>query len=204
MKYIKWKSLIITVIVCLLPIIIGIALWDKLPDTIAIHFNLQGEPDNFASKGFAVFGLPLLMAAVQIFCCIVNDFNLKNHTNRNNFETITKWIIPIMSIVLQIITFGYSLGWAIDIRKSCMVIVGVLFIITGVGISRLDYIKNYNIEPKKAHKINRFVGYETVIMGLLSFISTLFSPSMSLIWLILLIPYTVIGFFYGIFICRKK
>lgn len=204
MKYIKWKSLIITVIVCLLPILMGVALWDILPDTIAIHFNLYNEPDNYASKGFAVFGIPLLMAALQIFCCIVNDINAKKHTDRNNFETITKWIIPIMSIVLQIITIGYNLGWAIDIRCACMIIVGILFLVTGCGLSKLDYIKNYNIEPEKAQKINRFVGYETVVMGLLSLISTLFPPVMSFIWLILLIPYTAIGIWYGISVYKKQ
>ncbi len=204
MKYIKWKSLIITAIVCLLPILMGVALWDKLPVSIAIHFNLYNEPDNYVSKGFAVFGLPLLMAALQIFCCIINDINAKKHTDRNNFETITKWIIPILSIVLQIITLGYSLGWAVDIRCACMVIVGVLFIVTGNCLSKLDYIKNYNVEPEKAQKINRVIGLGTAIMGILSIISIFFPPIMSAIWLILLIPYAAIGIWYGISVCKKK
>ena len=59
MKFIKWKSLIITTIVSLSPVILGIALWNLLPDSMAIHFNVYNEPDNFASKGFVVFGLPL-------------------------------------------------------------------------------------------------------------------------------------------------
>ena len=54
MKIFKWKSFIITSIVCLLPILLGISLWTKLPDTMAIHFNIYGDPDNFASKGFVV------------------------------------------------------------------------------------------------------------------------------------------------------
>ena len=52
MKHIKWKTLIITGVIALLPILIGIFLWDKLPGQIAIHFNLNNEPDGFASKGF--------------------------------------------------------------------------------------------------------------------------------------------------------
>ena len=55
MKFIKWKSLVITCIVCLFPMFLGIALWNDLPDSIAIHFNFYNEPDNFVSQEFAVF-----------------------------------------------------------------------------------------------------------------------------------------------------
>ena len=79
MKFIKWKTLIITCFVCLLPILLGVALWDKLPDLMAIHFNINNEADNFASKGFVVFGLPVIMAALQAFCCIVSDVNACKH-----------------------------------------------------------------------------------------------------------------------------
>ena len=40
MKFFKWKIFIITSIVCLLPILLGISLWSKLPDTMAIHFDI--------------------------------------------------------------------------------------------------------------------------------------------------------------------
>lgn len=45
MKLIKWKSLFITCIICLSPILLGITLWDKLPETLAIHFNVYNKPD---------------------------------------------------------------------------------------------------------------------------------------------------------------
>lgn len=198
MKFIKWRSLIITCLVCLSPIILGIALWNNLPDTMAIHFNINNEPDNFASKGFVVFGLPLLMVLLQIFCCFLNDINAHKHGARKKFERIVKWIIPIMTIVLHIITLGYGLGLNIDIRKVVALIVGVIFIIIGNYLPKFDYIKNYNVDTEKARKINRFIGFETVIMGILVLI-TIFLPAITtVIWLILLIPYAVISIIYGI------
>ena len=167
MKFIKWKSLIITSVICLLPILLGIALWDSLPDSMAIHFNINNQPDNFASKGFVVFGLPILMMLLQIFCCFINDINAHKHGERIKFERITKWIIPVMTVVLQVITLGYGLGWDIDIRKASSLIVGVILITKGNYLPKFDYIKNYDIDTEKARKINRFIGFETVIMGLL-------------------------------------
>ncbi|MBO5929981.1 MAG: DUF1648 domain-containing protein, partial [Clostridia bacterium] len=129
MKWIKWKSLMATCIVCVLPILLGIALWNSLPDTMAIHFNVYNEPDNFASKGFVVFGIPLLMAAMQIFCCLVNDINSYKKGVRIKFERVVRWIIPLMSVVLQTAIIGFGLGWNMDMRRIAVFIVGVVFLV---------------------------------------------------------------------------
>ncbi len=203
MKFINRKSLIITCTVCLLPILLGIALWDNLPDTMAIHFNINNEPDNFASKGFVVFGLPFLMALLQMFCCFINDINAHKYGPRIKFERAVKWIIPIMSVVLQIITLDIGLGKNIDVRKSVALIIGCVFLVMGNYLPKLDYIKNYNLNTEAARKINRFIGFETVIMGILALISIFLPPIATCIWLFLMIPYAVISIIYGIKTVRK-
>lgn len=202
MKFIKWKSLISTSLVCLLPVILGVALWNKLPDTVAIHFNFYNEADNFASKEFAVFGLPFLMVLLQIFCCVITDFNSHKHGKRTKFEMVVKWIIPVITTLLQIITFAYALGLNIDIRKAVAVIVGVMFIVLGNYLPKFDYIKDYNIDSEKSRKINRFIGFETVILGILMLITVFLPPIATVIWFILLIPYVVISIIYSVKVCR--
>ena len=114
------------------------------------------------------------------------------------------WIIPAMSVVLQTITLGYGLGWSIDIRKAVALIIGIIFLIIGNYLPKLDYVKNYDIDTQKARKINRFIGFETVVMGLLSFISIFMTPIATVIWLFLLIPYAAAGVIYGIRVVRNK
>ncbi|MBR5543221.1 MAG: DUF1648 domain-containing protein [Oscillospiraceae bacterium] len=203
MKFIKWKSLIITCVVCLLPILLGVALWERLPDTMAIHFNINNEPDNFASKTFVVFGLPLLMALLQIICCFINDINAKKHGERKKFERATKWIIPVMTVVLQIITLGFALGWQIDIRRAVAFLVGMIFFVIGNYLPKFDYVKNYDADTQTARKINRFLGFETVVMGALFLISILLPSPFTVACIILLIPYTIIGTVYGVVTARK-
>ena len=203
MKYIKWKTVIITCLVCLLPILLGIALWDKLPDTMAIHFDINNNPDNFASKGFVVFGLPLLMAILQIICCIINDINALKKGENEKISRVTKWIIPVITIILYVVTLVYGLGWELDIRRIAVIIVGLLLIVTGNCLPKLDYIKNHDLDTEKARKINRFIGFETVIMGLLFLISLFLPPIASLVCIISLIPYTIISVIYGIKVARK-
>ena len=163
MKFMKWKSLIITCLVTLLPIVAGVVLWNQLPAEIAVHFDINGNPDNFASKGFAVFLLPLLMALLQIICCVINDIKAYQHGPRVKFERVTKWIIPCMSIVLQAAIFAFALGKNVDMRAVAMIVVGVVMIVTGNYLPKFDYIKNYNLDTEKARKINRFIGFSQVL-----------------------------------------
>lgn len=199
MKSIKKKSLIISCAACLFPILFGVALWNRLPDTMAIHFNIHNEADNFASKEIAVFGIPILMLILQFICCLINDINAKKHGERKKFEAITKSIIPILTFILQIMMLGYALGHNIDIRRIVASLVGIILIVIGNYQPKLDYINDYNkVSTEKARKINRFIGFATVIMGLIFIISIFLPPTATVVTLFLLIPYILLCVLYGI------
>ena len=204
MKFIKWKSLIISCFVCIAAIIPGIILWDKLPDQMAIHFDIYNNPDNFSSKAFAVFFLPVLMAFVQASCCFINDINAHKHGERVKFTLVTKSIVPSLTVILQLVTLGYNLGWNLNIQKIVAVIVGMVFLLIGNYMPKFDYIKNYDLDADISRKINRFIGFEMVIMGILFIISAFLKPIATLVCLILLIPYSIIAVVYGIVTARKK
>ncbi len=59
------RTLIVTSILILLPILIGVLLWKQLPDTMATHFGLNTEADGFSGKAFAVFSLPVFLLAIH-------------------------------------------------------------------------------------------------------------------------------------------
>ncbi len=203
MKFMKWKILLVTCLVCLLPILLGLALWNRLPESIAIHFDMHNTPDNFASKGFAVFGLPLLMVLMQTFGCFVNDINAAKHGECKKFERAAKWIIPVLCVTVQMAIFGYALGWDVDVRKVAAILVGLIFLVIGNYLPKVDYIKNYDIAAEKARKINRFIGFEMVVMGILFLVSIFLPPTFTVACVFLLIPYTGIGVIYGIKVAKK-
>ena len=69
------KTIIITTLITLLPILFGLALWNKLPDTIATHWGADVQANGWSSKAFAVFGLPCILAVTHLFtvCVTLND-----------------------------------------------------------------------------------------------------------------------------------
>ena len=204
MKFFKWKIFIITGIVCLLPIFFGAAFWNKLPETMAIHFNIYGEPDGFASKTFVVYGLPILMVLIQAFYCFAGDFQTCKNGKTNHFDTVSKWLVPTLTVVLYVLTIGVGIGWKVDMRKAACLVVGAMFFVIGACLPKADRIKNYKIPPEKALKINRFTGVEMVILGILFVISCFLTPMYSAACMFLLILFTLISIIYAIIVIRKK
>ena len=64
------KTVILTTLVALLPMLAGLLLWNQLPETIAVHFGANGEPDGWSSRALAVFGLPAFIAGVNVLCAV--------------------------------------------------------------------------------------------------------------------------------------
>ena len=62
------KTLIASSLALLIPVIVGLLLWDKLPDPMPSHWNIHGEVDSWSSKAFMVFGIPALMLVLQWGC----------------------------------------------------------------------------------------------------------------------------------------
>ena len=183
MKKINYKILISTCIVCLLPIILGVIFYPKLPEQVAIHFDINNTPNGYFSKTAFVFGVPLIMVALQAFCCIINDLSDKNKEANKKATTAFKWLIPILTVVLYIVTIIYSLGSTLDIRKVAMIIVGIMFMIIGnyspktKGMIHLGFKK---LDEESDKNISRILGYLFIINGLLSLISILFNKYVSI------------------------
>ena len=203
MKKSDLKVFIKTCSVCLLPVLLGISLWDKLPDSIAIHFDIYGKPDNYASKEFVVYGLPAIMVALQAVCCFANNINIRKYDGVKKMETISKWIIPFVTVILYVATLGYALGWNVDIRKVACFVVGILFVVTGNYMPKINKLNHVKLSAEKARKVNRLIGYETVILGLMFLFSIFLPPIFSLICLGVLIVVFPISVILAILISKK-
>ena len=211
MRKINIKSLIITSIVCLLPIICGLMFYNELPESIAIHWGINNNPNGYFSKPAFVFGLPIMMLALQVFCCIVSDLSDKNPEANKKAVTVYKWIIPIITVVLYIVTMAVSLGNDLDIRKIVMILLGILFIILGNYMPKVrsDYYINSkmflikNRDEKLVNKAIKISAYGLIICGILFILSILFKPVVSMAVLAVVMVYFLFIYIY-VYIKNRK
>ena len=125
------KQLILSSIVTLLPILIGLFLWNRLPDTIATHFGSDNVANGWSSKPFVVFGLPLILLGIHLFCLFttMNDPKKKNISEKM-FRFIM-WFVPVLSVFILSFTYGYALGMDVNIGMGVNIIVGIVFLVIG-------------------------------------------------------------------------
>ena len=203
-KKIDWKILIITSLICLIPIIFGVILYDQLPEQMAVHFGVNNEPNSFAPKEFALFGIPLLMFILQVFCCISSDFMEEKKQNKK-YITIYKWIIPIIEMVVYLTMLAYGAGIELDMRMIVCITLGIVFTLIGNYMPKTEPNKlqmNY-IRADFWKKVKRPAGYFFVIIGLAFIISAFLNSMVSLILLGIIIVAAILITIYSIYLFYK-
>lgn len=106
---------IITSAVVLCPMLIGILLWNRLPGEIAVRFNMNNEVLSYSPKGFAVFGIPIMMFVCHFFCMLPMIVDPKNTKISRKMVLMLIWCVPVISLSLCSGLFLYSLGIPIDL-----------------------------------------------------------------------------------------
>lgn len=168
------RMLILSVIVCLLPIILGMVLYNKLPEQMPIHFKTNDVPDNYASKNFALFGIPIILTIVQAIYVIVSlkIYKLKN-SEKPKFVKIIEWFIPIITILVYIIMVKVSLGSNTYVGKSVCLVLGIIFMLIGNYLPKMSYETGkivFHPTPKSEksfRKMSKIMGYSFVGIGII-------------------------------------
>ena len=167
------NTLILSVIICLLPIILGMALYNKLPEQMPIHFTINDKVDNYAPKNFALFGIPVIMAIVQSICMIATiKVNKLNNSEKPKILKIMEWFIPVVSVLFYVIMVEVLLGSTVYVGKSICLILGILLMIIGNYIPKMSYeMSKTTFHPmpkseKSFRKMSKIMGYSFIVMGI--------------------------------------
>lgn len=160
-----------TSILCLMPLIWGIALYQSLPEQIAVHWS-NGQADRFFSKEIVCFGLPFVFLLINLF----SKFRLFTDPKSNNHPKVLRflsiWAVPVLAVVILPVTLYISLGFDIYIDTISNVVIGLLIIIMGNYLPKTK--QNYTIgkilpwtldNDENWKKTNRFTGFLWVICG---------------------------------------
>ena len=168
------RTIILTTILCLLPIAAGLLLWDKLPDQLPTHFGVDGAADGFSGKPFAVFGIPVMMLFFHIVIFFATRLDKQNRGHNEKVLNLVGLIFPAMSIVSSVVIYSLALGKEPNLSMLLFPLLGLLFIAIGNWLPKIKQNSTLGIKIKWTlyneenwNKTHRFAGFVWVIGGVL-------------------------------------
>ena len=199
------KTIFLSTILCFLPMILSIMLYDQLPKQVAIHFDSSGIPNNYVPKAYAAFGLPILLAILNLYhnFRITNDPKIEHASL--SMRKFSVWLVPIISNVIIPFTLFIALGRKFPIVMVAGAIAGSVIVICGNYLPKCK--QNYSIGIRLPWTLNdeenwnhthRFAGIVWVIGGIVIVINAFLKityVNIIIIVLLVLLPITY-SFFY--------
>ena len=192
------KSLFLSVAICLLPILIGVYYYDALPEQIAVHFNVNGEPDDFVSKTRAIIDLPIFFAIGQVIISLVVDFD----KTPKKGALIAKGIIPLISVLVQGGIVAYALDNNFNVPQLTVFVIGIVVIILGNYLPKKEFWGKYNFnlfgleKGVNEQKVVRAYALYMTFSGVVIFISGFFSSTVALVLIVVIAIFSTVLPFY--------
>lgn len=188
------KLTVITTLITLLPIVLGIALYDRLPDVVATHWGIDNQPNGWSSKAMAAFGMPGILALINLVCSIameiypdspfvkVRPVSIKavgGWEKENKLADkvsprlmwLCRWIIPVLSLILVPVMLYSAMGVSFDV---------------GIKIPwTLSSDENWD-------KTHRFAGFVWIVCGAAAIVGGWIKPVVAIVALVAMILLPVV------------
>ena len=204
-------SIILSSLILLLPILLGIFLWNDLPDTMTTHWGADGNPDGFSGKAFAVFGLPCIFLVLHFICLLATLCDKKQTQQNAKALRIVFWILPAISLFANGIMYRAAFGLEFDMTFFLPVLFGLMFLFLGNYLPKITQNRTLGIKiswtlnnEENWNKTHRFTGKLWVIGGLAVLLSLLL-PMNAAVWVMVgvLAVAVILPFLYSYRIYRQ-
>ena len=173
-------TLVLTTLVLLIPILVGLLLWNRLPDQIPTHWDVNGEIDGWSGKAFAVFALPAILLALHWVCVIASHTDPGSKNYHPKMIRLVLWICPVIGLVLSTLIYTAALGHGLAVEVIMPLLVGLMFLIMGnlLPKCRQSYTMGIKLpwtlaNEENWNKTHRFGGKVWVACGIVTMATAL-------------------------------
>lgn len=203
------RTLILTTLTCLLPMLVGAAVLNRLPETMATHWGVDGEPDGYSSRAFTVFGLPAIIAALNLAMHFGLYADPKRANMNDTLRSICLWTPAVVAVLCGGMTLAYGLGCELRMERIAPVFAGLVLILVGNYLPKTKQSYTMGIRlPWTLHseenwnRTHRLAGYLWVLGGAVFLVMSFIGWSLA-VFLILIVLLTLVPTLYSYILYRK-
>jgi len=206
----KWK-LVLSSVVILLPMVIGLLFWDKLPEQFATHWGIDGTPDGWSGR-WSVFVLPLILLAMQWLCVLITLKDPKNADQHPKAFALVIWIVPALSLLMMGFVYFVALGNPFSALKLMALVFGLMFTVLGNYMPKIRQNSTLGIKiswtltsEANWYATHRFCGKVWTVGGILALLCVFLPDSWNIpVLLLLMVPMIALPVLYSWRYHRKE
>ena len=208
-----------TTIIILLMLVIGTAagllLWNRLPDRMASHWDINDQVNGYMPKVWGIFLMPLIVLGMSVLFLVIPSIDPLKANIAKFRETFNLFIVLIVAFMLYIhaLTLAWSLGYTnFKMSTSMLPAMGLLFIFIGfmlrkakrnffIGI-RTPWTLSSDTVWDKTHKLGAVL---FMASGVLALVGGIFGGMMAFWFLFVpLIGSTIFLLTYSYFLYQQE
>jgi uncharacterized membrane protein len=118
---------------------VSVLYYPQLPDRVATHWGMSGEPNGWSSRLWGAWMLPLLMAVMWVIMRATPHLDPKR-ANYANFSAVYETlIVATLAFMLgaHILILAAASGQKVNVGRLVMMGIGAFFIVIGVILPRI-------------------------------------------------------------------
>ena len=177
------KTLIITSVIILLPMVAGVIMWQWLRETMATHFGTENLPDGWNSKEFTVLGMPAILLALQWLCVLVSSADPKRKNTEGKLFSLVLWIVPVLSLFCGGIIYAFALGVQVNVGFLAVLLMGVMLVVMGNYLPKCRQNNTMGIklpwtlkDEENWNRTHRMAGRLWMVCGLAAIVMAFIQP----------------------------
>jgi uncharacterized membrane protein len=132
----RWFGLVIAA----LAVAVSIWVYPQLPPTVATHWGLNGTPNGYSSRLWALSIIPLMLVIMTVIFNVLPKIDPR-HENYAKFLS-SYWLIANAVIVFLLVAHGLiiaaGLGFSIKIDRLMPLGIGLLLVFLGNFLTRVE------------------------------------------------------------------
>ncbi len=173
---INWRNEIVSLFLVAAMYILAIAVWNTMPDSIPVHFGLNGQPDRYGGKFEGLLTMPLTATGVYLlfyFLPYIDPRGGRYARFAGAYAIIRTAVIALLAAV-QVVIILQARGAAVDVTTVFTLLLGLLFVVLGnyMGKLRPNWFAGirtpWTLSSEESwNKTHRLGGKLFVVLGLL-------------------------------------
>lgn len=165
-------------------LVAAVLVYPRMPERVPTHWNLNGEVDDYSSRLFGTFFLPVLNIAMYVLFLVLPKLDPKraNYEKFGSSYQIIKYALIVFMSVVFAVTIAVSLGYQVNVGKVIPIGVSILFIIMGniMGRVRHNYFVGFKfpwtLANEEVWKKTHQLGAKLMVLGgVIALLGSIFS-----------------------------